>query len=139
MKKIKTEIHIAASPETVWRVLVDFARMEWNPMFASVAGNLAVGQRLRVVLREPRLTIKPRVTRVETARLLEWRGNPGVPGLVDGQHYFELSPSGVGTTFRHGETFTGLLVPLLGGLMAKAERSFIKLNQALKNEAEKNG
>jgi len=38
MKKIETAIQINASPEAVWNVLVNFSRMDWNPLFASIEG-----------------------------------------------------------------------------------------------------
>ena len=137
MRKIETEIHIAAAPERVWSAIVDFAHFEWNPMFQSVTGSLAVGARLEIVLRKPRFTIRPRITVLERGRLLEWRGNLGIPGLVDGQHYFELIAADGGTRLRHGETFSGLLVPLLGGPLDRTEKGFAAFNRALKDEVER--
>jgi hypothetical protein len=68
MKKITTEIQIGAPPSVVWGVLVDFSEMEWNPFFASIKGQLAVGERLAIVLRKPRVTIRPRITALEHGR-----------------------------------------------------------------------
>jgi hypothetical protein len=135
-RSIATEISIGAPPEAVWRAIVDFSRQDWNPLFASVSGVVAVGEPLRFVLRKPRFTIRPRITAAEPARLLEWRGHLGMPGLVDGHHAFELQPIAPGTRLLHRETFSGLLVPLMGGVLAQTERTFAAFNQALKTHVE---
>jgi hypothetical protein len=47
----------------------------------------------------------------------------------------ERKPGGT-TIFTHGEEFSGVLVPLLSGLLKKTEESFIQMNEALKKQAE---
>jgi hypothetical protein len=87
------------------------------------------------VLRKPKVTLRAKVTALEPERLVEWRGHPGIPGLVDGRHVFELAvAAGGGTTLRHGETFTGILAPLAP--LASTRRGFEAFNQALKAEVE---
>jgi hypothetical protein len=137
MKKIETAIQINASPEAVWNVLVDFSRMDWNPLFASIEGALVVNKGLQVIYRKPRLLIRPRITACDPGRVLEWLGSPGLPFLFESRHRFELTEEDGGTRFRHAETFTGILVPLLGGFLAKTPQGFEAMNQALKVEAEK--
>lgn len=118
MRTIRTTIDIDATTDVAWQVLTGFdAYAKWNPFMRSVGGEATVGARLTVELAPPggrRMTIRPTVTAVEPERLLEWLGRLGLPGLFDGRHRFELEPLPDGRTrLTHGETFRGLLVPLL--------------------------
>src|SRR5262245_32389545 len=137
MKRVETEIQIDAPPEAVWSVLADFNRMDWNPMFASVTGKIATGERLKVVLRKPRITLRTRITVMDRPRVLEWRGHAGIPGLVGGLHAFELAPANGGTRLLHHETFSGLLMPLLAPTLPITKRMFEAYNRALKTEVER--
>ncbi len=48
MYQIETEIEIAASPERVWSILMDFsAYPEWNPFIRSLSGVAKPGEKLR--------------------------------------------------------------------------------------------
>ncbi len=54
----------------------------------------------------------------EPNKELRWLGHLLVTGLFDGEHRFELIDNGNGTTtFRHSETFNGILVPLFKKLL----------------------
>ena len=45
MYQIETEIEIAASPERIWSILMDFsAYPEWNPFIRSLSGDVTPGQ-----------------------------------------------------------------------------------------------
>ena len=141
MREIQTEIHIDDSPGEVWRVLTDFgAYPEWNPVVKSVRGEPRVGARLEIFVQVPGgrgMKFKPEVLRVETARELRWIGSLPVPGLFNGEHIFILEPAGEGRTrFLHGERFTGLLIPLMGGTLVKVERGYKLMNEALKARVE---
>jgi hypothetical protein len=60
-----------------------------------------------------------------------------MPGLFDGEHRFVLEDTGgSGTRFTHAERFTGVLVPLFGGTLAKTAVGFEQMNEALKAEVE---
>jgi hypothetical protein len=53
-------------------------------------------------------------------------------GLFDGEHYFILEPLEDGKTkLTHGETFSGILVPLFAKTLQKTERGFMRMNQDL--------
>lgn len=139
---ISTSIHIAASPALVWRTLTNFTDYGWNPFISMVAGDLAVGGRLRVAMSvdgKRTATFKPVILRVEPERELVWRGSLPIPGLFVGEHRFRLQASGVGTTFNQSETFTGLLIPLLGGTLRQTEQAFSRMDEALKRRCEKLG
>jgi hypothetical protein len=142
MHEVRTEIEIDATPARVWRVLTDFpAHSQWNPFVRSIAGVPGQGQRL-VVSVQPEggksMTFKPTVLAAEPDRQLRWLGHFLVPGLFDGEHYFELTPHGEGrTTFVHGERFSGLLVFMAKSALEGGTRAgFVAMNKALKARAE---
>lgn len=145
MLEIHTEIDIAAKPERVWSVLMDFAaHPSWNPFLRSIAGVPQVGQRL-VVSIQPQggraMTFKPMVMTAEPDREFRWRGRFLMPGIFDGEHFFQLQPlEGGRTRFVHGERFSGVLVPLArSGLQGPTQAGFAAMNQALKVRAEATG
>lgn len=83
------------------------------------------------------MSFKPVVTEMRDAVALEWLGHLIVPGIVDGRHRFELAPSANDTTsFTQTETFSGVLIPFLAGVLKDTERGFIAFNQALKARSE---
>ena len=140
--KLETEIHIDASPETVWAVLIDLdSYANWNPFITKAEGTIAVGSKLVNRIEPPGgkpMTFKPQVTEVETNRVFEWLGRLGLPGIFDGRHRFELTaqPDG-GTRLIHTEHFRGLLVrPLRKSLDTQTRAGFEAMNAALKEQAE---
>jgi len=85
------------------------------------------------------MRFRPTVLAVEPQRELRWKGKLVVPGLLDGEHFFKLGPrSDTRLVFRHGEMFSGLLVPLLRrSLDGATKQGFLAMNEALKREAER--
>jgi hypothetical protein len=67
-----------------------------------------------------------------------WLGRFLLPGIFDGEHYFQMLPGTPGRLrFVQGEKFRGLLVGLAkGGLDSKTKAGFVAMNQALKARAE---
>jgi hypothetical protein len=137
MRRITAVTEIAAPVEAVWAQLTDTASFpEWNPFIASLEGTLREGERLTVRITPPggkAMTFRPTVTAYEEGRRLEWLGRLLIPGLVDGRHSFTLEPTETGTRLTQEETFTGVLVPLAGGTLAKAEEGFRAMNEALQS------
>ena len=142
MHRLETSIEIAATAGRVWSVLMDFAAYQrWNPFVRSIEGHAKVGQALSVHIQPPGssgMRFRPTVLAVEPRRELRWKGKLLLPGIFDGEHYFTLEPkSEGGVTFRQGEVFTGLLVPLFrGSLDGPTQEGFVAMNEALKREAE---
>lgn len=141
MKKLTTEITIDAPPSVVWETLTDFAKFpEWNPFVVAIAGNVTVGSQLQTSIRPPdskTTTFKPTVTAVVENEYLEWLGHLGIKGLFDGRHHYKLEAVAKGTRFIQSEEFSGVLAPLLMGLIgAKTQAGFAAMNQALKDRAE---
>lgn len=143
MRRIETGIDIEASPERVWKLLLDFPRYpQWNPFVVEIAGRAEPGARLRVVLQPPggraRL-FRPGVLQVTPGKTLRWLGRVGVPGLLDGEHGFYLEPlPGGGTRFRQAERFQGVLAWLLWRwIEPPTTAGFKAFNAALKMRAER--
>lgn len=73
----------------------------------------------------------------DPAHELVWRGSLRVPGMFTGRHYFRLElADGGACRLVHGEDFSGLLLPLMGGLLTDTKRGFHAMNGALKARAE---
>ncbi len=140
MRRIDTAIDIAASQAAVWSVLIDFAAYpDWNPFIRRLQGEAKVGARLEVTVQPPggsAMTFKPTVRAAEPNRELRWLGRVLVPGLFDGEHGFRLEATSAGCRFHHGETFSGLLVPLFAGMLTRTEQGFVAMNEALKRRVE---
>jgi hypothetical protein len=139
-RSIETSIAIAAPRLRVWSVLMDFPSYpDWNPFIRSIKGKPQAGETLEVVIQPPGLnaqTFRPRVIAADIERGFKWRGSLPIPGLFAGEHGFELSDEGGGTRFVHSERFSGLFVPLLGGVLEATERGFRAMNEKLRDRAE---
>ncbi len=141
MYEMRTEIDIAASPETVWGVLTDASSFEtWNPFIHRMEGELRVGSTLDIEVGtegKSRMTFKPRLLRVDPGKELRWRGKLMMPGIFDGEHIFELEAIDGGTRLVHREEFRGILVPFLRGMLERDTLpGFQAMNRALKERVE---
>jgi hypothetical protein len=140
--QLKSEIDIAATPERVWSILINFAAYpDWNPFIRTIRGTPDLGASL-VVRIQPSgtkgMTFRPTVTRVVRAQELRWLGRLLVPGLFDGEHRFAIQPLVDGKIlFQQSELFRGILVPLFKRTLDRdTKRGFIEMNHALKVRAE---
>lgn len=140
---IKTEISIPASTERVWALLMDFeGHPRWNPFIRQIQGASVVGQKLQVRVQPVggrEMEFEPEVLVVQPQQVFRWKGQWLMPGLFDGEHYFELRSDAGGTTVLvHGERFSGLLVPVLRGQLNSGTRpGFEAMNKALKEEVQR--
>jgi hypothetical protein len=142
MRHLQTDITIAASPAQVWATLTQFDQYaEWNPFIQKIAGPVGPGKKISVELhlagQKPQV-FQPRVTVHEPGRELRWLGHLFIPGLFDGEHYFQLEAlPGGGTRFIHGEHFRGLLAGLILRLIGRqTQEGFQRMNKALKARVE---
>lgn len=79
----------------------------------------------------------PTVLTVRPSRALRWLGRLLVKGLFDGEHYFLLEPlNKCRTRFIQGESFSGLLVGPLSGVLPATRMGFEAMNVTLKRLAE---
>ena len=141
MRTLEASIDIDASPEAIWSTLLDFpAYPDWNPFIVSIVGEPRVGERLDVRIRPPGshgIGLKPVVRTVEPSARFGWLGHLVVPRIFDGGHEFVISPrSDGGSTFVQREEFGGVLVPLVGKMLARTLEGFEAMNAALKVRVE---
>lgn len=144
MREIHTRIEIESPVEVVWDVLTDTAAYPaWNPFIPRAEGELRTGSTLRIDIQTPGRKPQPyrvRVTGLEPPRAFSWLGHFHVPGLIDGDHRFELRPlSARRVEVLQWERFGGLLVPFVYGsfLNTHLRAGFEALNRSLKQVAER--
>ncbi len=116
MHEIRTEIEIEATPERVWSILLNFpSHPVWKPFVRSIKGVAKVGGRLTVAIQPPGskgMTFRPAVLTLIPNAELRWRGRFLLPGIFDGEHYFQINQLAQRRVrFIHGERFSGVLVP----------------------------
>ncbi len=142
--KVSSEILINATPQKIYSILTDFKDFPtWNPFITSIAGDLEVGKSLAVTISPPnsgKNSFKPKVLIVDKDKQISWLGILLFNGIFNGEHHLVLNDNGNGTTtFKQYENFTGILVPLFKTkLEVNTKKGFELMNEALKEEAEKN-
>lgn len=143
MTRITTSIDIAAPPEAVWKVLLDWSRYpDWNPTIRSITGQARRGGKITVSIASPvgTLPIDAVVTRLATNSGITWHSKLRVDGLFDRDHIIELSPDPVGTRFTQTQTFSGLLARGASVVASSTVRDgFEKMNAALRDRVESGG
>ena len=143
MKEIHTEIDIGTPVEKVWDLLTDFKNYElWNPFIRKIEGTPTLGTKIKIHLHTSggrNRSYHPEITKLEPFKELRWFGKSTIPGIFNGERIFILKPiESNQIKFIHKEIFTGILVHLVGNRLDKdMYNSFISMNEALKNRAEK--
>jgi len=143
-KRINTEIIIDASAKTVWQILTDLAAYpQWNPFIIKTEGTLQKGKRLRNTLKNGNKTIvfKPIVQEVTPGTSFSWLGSLFFKGLFDGRHFFAIESIGPNQVkLTHGEEFSGILsTMILKKIGEQTRQNFVRMNEALKERAERKG
>lgn len=60
-----------------------------------------------------------------------------MPGIFDGEHHFQVSPTSGGSSFIQEEASTGIPVRIMGATnFERTQRGFVDMNEALKRRAE---
>ena len=141
MRTIEATVVIDAPPSLVWDVLVTGEHYaQWNPFITEVSGEFVPGARPRLRIAPPGkrpMTFRPRVLDATPQARLRWIGRLGLPGLCDGEHEFSLvATDNGGTQLTQRETFRGVLVPLLGGMLGPTRQGFEEMDAALRERAE---
>jgi hypothetical protein len=142
VKEVRSEIEISSYPETVWRILADFASYDqWNPFINKIIGLATEDSKIEIYIETPsgkNRKYSPRITKVEEGRELRWVGKSSLPGFLNAEHIFtieELQSERV--RFIQREVFDGLLTWLFGKDLDKDVRQgFQDMNDALKKRAE---
>ncbi len=128
---------ISAPPERIWAVLTDAAAFpRWNSTITSLKGTIALGERLELkVPLDPKRTFRPRVTKLEPNRAMEW--SDGMAPMFKGVRTFSLTPKGGGRTeFEMTEVFSGLMLPMIKGSLPDFGPAFEAYAADLKRAAE---
>jgi hypothetical protein len=139
--QLRTEIEIDAPPDEVWAILVNLrGYAEWNPFITSASGSLGPHEVLTLTLAASdgsEWSLRPTVASVDQPRELRWTTKLWFRGLLDGEHFFQLVPTGERRTrFVNGEDLSGLLVQRMGNRVTHMARGFVGMNEALKKRAE---
>jgi hypothetical protein len=141
-KQLRSQVIIDATPERVWRVLIDFGSYSrWNPFIVSADGDAEPDSRL-VLRMQPvgsrGMTLRPTVTEATPGHRLRWVGRLGLPGIFDAEHSFTITPRAEGgVRLTQDERFQGMLVPLMArSLDRHTLPAFEAMNAALKHRAE---
>lgn len=139
-KSVQAEIQVAATPETVWKVLADFPRTkEWNPVLVPIEGTLAEGNTIRYAFfQEPNgipTEMKAEVLELKTGELIAQKG--GMPGVLTFHHQYQLEKNPNGTLVKIKENYRGIMVPFwdpapvelaYGRLLTSLRQRVIELN-----------
>jgi len=142
--KMTTSIQIAAAPEAIWQVLIDFKSYpEWNPFITSLEGKPELGAQLKAQIAPPEskgMTFTPIVLKAQPNQEFVWLGKLFIKGLMDGEHSFFINDNGDGTcTFEQSEKFSGVLVGLFKKkLFHSTQKGFELMNEALKERVMSN-
>jgi hypothetical protein len=143
VKEVRSEIEINSYPESVWKILTDFATYDqWNPFINKIIGLPTEGSKIDIYIETPsgkNRKYSPRITKVEEGRELRWFGKSSLPGFLNAEHIFtieKLQPESV--RFIQREVFDGLLTRLFGkGLDTDVMQGLQDMNDALKKRAER--
>ncbi|MCV9387811.1 SRPBCC domain-containing protein [Reichenbachiella ulvae] len=140
MKQIETEIIIEAPIEVVWKTFIAFdAYKEWNHVI-DIKGTPELGEKLtvKIILNDKTSTFKPKITKLEEERIIEWTGNLAHRRIFSGNHYFHFHPEGESLTrLTHGERFSGIFSrPIIRKIEKDTIAAFQKFNQAFKEQSE---
>ncbi len=139
MKSFATRISIRATPEHVWRILIDAsAYPSWNSTVTRVDGRIAPGEKLTVHVKvSPGRAFPVKVMVFDAPRRMVW--SAGMPlGLFKGERTYELRsmPSGE-VEFSMREDYSGMLAPLITRSIPDLQPAFDEFAACLKARAER--
>jgi hypothetical protein len=144
MQEIKTEIEIAASPASVWSIILDVDTWhEWSPIINASQGKPVIGSTLNITMMSkdkgkdgPKYN--PVMIGLKENAYFHWRAHMLAGFIFTNDKVFILEKTETGTHLTHIETFKGLMVPFMSGSVEKNVPSMLDLmNKALKDVAEK--
>ena len=128
---------IRAAPDTVWSLLTDASRFSsWNSTVTSLEGEIALGSKLALRVKlDPARTFRPKVTKLERAKLMEW--SDGFAPMFRGVRTFTLTSKADGVTeFEMQEAFAGAMLPLIRNSLPDFGPAFETFASDLKRAAE---
>ncbi len=140
-EELRHETAIDATPEEVWRVLVDVDGWPaWNPTLTTADGPLVEDRWVKMTLRLGPVHVKlpQHITAVEAPNRLAWRTRNLFDKFMDVDRTFHLAPTpGGGTLLIQAEVAHGPVAPLamlfLKGMILDG---FVALGEALRRQLE---
>lgn len=135
-----TTATMQAPPDRVWAVLTDPDRYAaWNPEIVSLAGRMALGQRLKARVKVGSGAIRPVTLRVTafdpSSRHMEWTG--GLPfGLFTGLRILTVAADTSGSLFRMIVRMSGPLAGLMVKSVGDRQKEIDAFSLALKAYAD---
>jgi hypothetical protein len=137
--KIEHRIGVQTPPDQVWEVLTDLESWkDWNPLYTSAEGKIAIGSKLSLTLQLPGAKaepIAPVVLDWVPLMQLVWRLRLSM--LLHTTRYFELEPlnDGKACVISQGEIFDGFAARFMPKALRKQIRQgFEAMSEALKDE-----
>ncbi len=142
VKSIQTQVTINSPIQTVWSVLTDFDKYPaWNPFLVKVEKISSQKLKITTCIEGKKNRFTPKIICLKPLHELRWLGKfLGISWLFKGEHYFLLKPLSTNkTSVIHGENFSGFLANISWSYLEKRlHESFSRMNNALKETAEKN-
>lgn len=132
-KSVHTELTISASPQEVWKALMDPG--SWNPVLIPIEGDLVEGSNIKYKFVQDENTtseIPAKVKKIVERALLNQTG--GMAGILTFDHRYILEADEDGTKVTIHEDYRGIMVPFWNP--APVEKAYEKLIKALKNKVE---
>jgi hypothetical protein len=139
--ELRSEVEIRVEPARLWRVLLDFPNHgRWNPFWANVRGNAALGSRVELDLTPPGgndLRLRRIVRIFELDRQLGWSGGYGWGWRLRSDQFFRLTAlHEQGTRLTVAENLRGPGVTNNSQATLNIARGQALMNQALKRYVE---
>ena len=132
MPHYETTRTIAATPEEIWPILTDAARLQDGSFsILKIEGQIKDGETIRLWSEaDPNRAFPILVSDVAPPNRMVWSN--GMPfGLFKGARVFSLTPEGGSTVFRMREDYTGLLSGLMFKMIPDLQPTFEKFGDAL--------
>ena len=138
MKQFEAKTTIEASPEEVWKVLVNVKSWpEWDKYCERIEGEVILGQKVTAYTKlAPGRGFKVKVSELKENKYMVWSG--GMPfGLFTGKREWILNDLGESKVeFVTRETFSGPLVKLFGAKLPNLDEPFQAFVVGLKQKVE---
>ena len=137
MTVIEVRRDIAATPEAVWAILTDNARLVAGNMgILRIDGRIAAGEKIRLEsATAPGRIFTLKIPECAAPRQMIWTS--GAPLVFNGTRTFTLEAIPAGTRFHMAEVYRGLLLPLIWKSIPDMQPGFETFGDGLKHLAER--
>lgn len=139
MRLVEVRRMIAASPEVIWDVLTDPARIVTGGLgVIRLEGKIAQGQKIKLESGSaPGRMFTLLVEEAVPPHRMVWSSGNAV--IFNGRRTYRLTPLPGGTEFHMAEVFKGLMLPLIWRSMPDLQPGFETFADGVKRMAERGG